>query len=92
MQGTGIWDFLNGREAQLAIAVAVGVGLCLLAAYVVGKMRGKYRESDSGPLDMLTNFRELHAQGGLSDEEYRNIKAKLAAQFQQQLKESEKKG
>jgi hypothetical protein len=33
----------------------------------------------------MTNFRELHAQGELSDEEYRTIKAVLAERFEQEL-------
>lgn len=70
--------------AGLAILTAVGV-------YVVGKLRGTYRESDLEPSKLITNFRELHSQGQLSDEEYRNIKSKLATQMQEQLEKSKKK-
>ena len=68
--------------AVLAMATAVCV-------YLIGKFRGTYRESDQGSTNLLTNFRELHSQGELSDEEYRNIKAKLATRIREQFNQSE---
>ncbi|MBL9082796.1 MAG: SHOCT domain-containing protein [Planctomycetales bacterium] len=64
--------------AGFAIAVAVGV-------YLVGKVRGAYRETDVPDTNLLTNFRELHARGELSDEEYRTIKAQLATKIREKL-------
>ncbi|MBL9090721.1 MAG: hypothetical protein JNL96_05825 [Planctomycetaceae bacterium] len=71
-----------GWVSLLAILVAVGF-------YLIGKFRGTYRESDQGSTNLLTNFRELHSQGELSDEEYRNIKAKLATRIREQFNQSE---
>ena len=42
--------------------------------------------------DMLTNFRDLHAKGELSDEEYRTIKNTLAEQLQDEITEKDKTG
>ena len=92
MAGNELWEYLGGKEAQLVLTVSAGMMLCLVAAFIVGKLRSKYRESDPGVSDLMTNFRDLHLQGGLSDEEYRNIKSKLASRMQQQLKDTEKKG
>nr|AUN37394.1 hypothetical protein [uncultured bacterium] len=92
MAGNEFWEFLGSKQAQLVLSVAGVIALCLVAAYIVGKIRGKFRESEPGASELMTNFRELHAQGGLSDEEYRTIKAKLAARIQQQVKDSERKG
>src|SRR5580693_2221042 len=72
-----------GRVIGGLTAVAL---LCALSAYVIGKIRGQVRESDPGASEFMTNFRELHSQGELSDEEYRTIKAMLASRLQEQLK------
>jgi hypothetical protein len=81
-------DFSAAMRLTLWIA---GVGIVTaVCVYVVGKLRGSYRESDLEPSKLITNFRELHSQGELSDEEYRNIKAKLAAQMQEWLEKSKK--
>lgn len=69
--------------AGLAMVVAVCV-------YLIGKFRGSFRESDLGPSNLMTNFRDLHSQGELTDEEYRNIKAKLATQLQESLEKAGK--
>ncbi|HEX4128423.1 MAG TPA: SHOCT domain-containing protein [Pirellulales bacterium] len=55
--------------------------------YVVGKLRSRLHESGPSASDFMTNFRELHARGELSDEEFRTIKAKLAAKLQEQVKQ-----
>ncbi len=39
--------------------------------------------------EMLTKFREVHAKGGLSDDEYRTIKTKLAVQLEVELNNKE---
>ena len=41
---------------------------------------------------MMSNFRELHAQGGLSDEEFRTIKTKLASELKAELKDTNNTG
>jgi hypothetical protein len=40
----------------------------------------------------MTTFRDLHDQGGLSDEEYRTIKSKLTEQMQAELRETKETG
>jgi len=81
-------DYGDAIRLTLWIAgVAIVTAVCV---YVVGKLRGSYRESDLDPSKLITNFRELHSQGELSDEEYRNIKAKLATQMQELLEKSKK--
>jgi len=82
------YDFSAAVTLTLWVAgLAIVTTICV---YVVGKFRGGFRESDLGPSNLITNFRELHSQGELSDEEYRNIKSKLAAQMQEELKKSKK--
>lgn len=80
-------DYLQrgtGRILVLALAVLI---VCLVGYYVVDKVRRWLRESGPTASDHVTNFRELHASGQLSDEEYRNIKSMLSARLQEQLKD-----
>ncbi len=69
--------------ALFATAVAVGF-------YLIAKVRNAFRQSQPSTSLLLDNFRDLHSSGQLSDEEYRNIKSKLAARLRDELKESEK--
>ena len=75
------WNRLNQMGGSLApwqwvialVAACVGV-------WSIFQMRAWFRE-DSGRADdnlkMLTQFRDLHRQGGLSEDEYRLIKSRL---------------
>ena len=82
----GFLDVLGTPTGGVGGGVTAIAMLCAVGAYVVGKIRRQVRESDPGPSDFITNFRELHSQGELSDEEYRTIKAMLASRLQEQLK------
>ena len=57
------------------------------AAAIAGlrKWRGSAADDQPAKSELLTKFRELHARGGLSDDEYRTIKTKLAAQLDTEL-------
>ncbi len=55
--------------------------------FLVGKWRGRNSDDVQGTHELLTNFRELHAKGELSDVEYRTIKTQLAAKLQAELKQ-----
>jgi hypothetical protein len=68
----------------LAVLVAIGV-------YLIGKVRGELTAHTDGANEHLSNFREMHFEGGLSDEEYRTIKAMLAEPLKQELKADAKK-
>jgi hypothetical protein len=79
-------DTLGTPAGKVISGLAAVAMLCAAAAYAIGKIRGQVRESDPGANEFMTNFRELHSQGDLSDEEYRTIKAMLASRLQEQLK------
>lgn len=85
-------NILQRAEARLVILAAFVAVLVAVGIYVVAKVRRSFMESGAGASDLITNFRELHSQGELSDEEYRNIKATLAARLQSQLKGRSKEG
>ena len=73
-----------------ALWFAAIFALLALAIAVVRRFRGGAAEDRPTANELLTKFRELHARGGLSDDEYRTIKTKLATQLQTELTRSEK--
>ncbi|MEM6798437.1 MAG: SHOCT domain-containing protein [Planctomycetota bacterium] len=68
---------------SLWLALALGVGAA--AVWLVTRFHGSEVEDTRDAHDSLAKFRELHARGGLSDDEYRTIKTKLAAELEAEL-------
>lgn len=62
----------------LALVIAVTAGAILL----VRRWAGRTGDDVADANELLSNFREVHARGGLSDGEYRTIKTKLAPELQ----------
>ncbi len=77
------------RAGLLFLAMAVLSGL---GAFIVSRFRDGKEEEQPTASEMLTKFRDLHDQGELSDEEFRNIKTLLADELQQQLSDKEQQG
>ena len=73
--------------SQAALWFAAIFALLALAIVVVRRFRGGAADDQPGANELLTKFRELHARGGLSDDEYRTIKTKLATQVEAELNE-----
>jgi uncharacterized membrane protein len=69
---------------------AVILALFALALVVVRRFRGGAEEDQPSANDIAAKFRDLHARGGLSDEEYRTIKSKLATQVPAELSGTDK--
>ena len=55
----------------------------------MGRWRGRDSDDQHGSHELLTNFREMHARGELSDQEYRTIKTRLAAVIHAELKSAD---
>jgi hypothetical protein len=87
-----MWDFLRSSTAQLTLGVAAVAILAAIGIYVVGRVKSSFREDGITTNELLTNFRDLHSQGELTDGEYRTIKATLSARLQEELKDSGKEG
>lgn len=85
-------SFLQTAQAQVVLWLAAGAALVAVGIYVVAKVRQRYTENGPGSHHLMTNFRELHSQGELSDDEYRTIKAMLAARLQHELKDKGEEG
>jgi uncharacterized membrane protein len=78
--------------AQVIVLVTVTAVLIAIGVYVVGRFRDRAAGDQPSPSEHLTKFREMHASGELSDEEFRTIKSQLAQQLQAELSESDKTG
>jgi hypothetical protein len=78
--------------ALLALAIASLRTLVGLAVSGLGKWRGGSADDQPSASELLTKFKEVHARGGLSDDEYRTIKTKLATQLEAELNATDKTG
>jgi hypothetical protein len=78
-------EFLASPLASLVLLMALTAALVAGGIYVIGRVRAGLRGKEPPASQWLTNFEELHAQGELTDEEYRTIKAMLAERFQREL-------
>ncbi|MFO0790554.1 MAG: hypothetical protein U0805_13950 [Pirellulales bacterium] len=75
--------------SRAALWFAVIFALLALAIMVMRKWRGGAFDSQPDARELLTKFQELHGRGGLSDDEYRTIKTKLARQIEAELKDTD---
>jgi uncharacterized membrane protein len=81
---------LSGPLIQAALWFAVILALLALAIAGMRRWRESSADDQAGTNELLTKFRELHARGGLSDDEYRTIKTKLATQIDAELNVNDK--
>lgn len=82
-------EFLSSPVASIVFLLALTATLLAVGVYVIGKFRSGLREREPKASEWLTNFQEMHTQGELDDEEFRTIKAMLAAKLQQELNKTD---
>ncbi len=85
-------DLLQWEVVALVAVVAFVLSLIVIGSYVITRIRTNSSDQRHDTSGMLTNFRELHSEGELSDDEYREIKTKLAGRLREELKDSEETG
>ena len=78
-------EILKDSVIELAVSLLALAAVVAIAVYVIGRVRRETAkqlsgrsEEDRQTAELMSRFRELHCQGGLSDEEYRTIKTRLA--------------
>ncbi len=69
--------------------LALFIGVAVIA---LRRLRERIDKDETATSEMLSNFREMHLQGGLSDKEFRTIKTVLGAKLQQETKQNGDKG
>ena len=72
-----------------ALWFAAIFALTALAVVVLRRFRGGAADDQPSAHELLAKFRDLHDRGGLSDDEYRTIKTKLATQIESELTNSD---
>lgn len=78
------WQSLTEAALLLAaIFVVVAIGIA-----IVRRFRGSEVDDVQASSEMMSKFRDLHDEGGLSDEEFRTIKTKLATKLKAELNET----
>ncbi len=78
--------------ARLVVWGAVLAAIVAVAVYVLGKIRAESAQKEHTASELMSKCREMHSRGGLSDEEYRTIKTRLAARLQEELNENGETG
>jgi len=73
----------------LFAAIAV---LSALGVWIVLRFRGHKDREEPIASELLSKFRDLHQQGVLSDQEFRNIKTLLADKLRAELNDNAEKG
>ena len=87
----GMTELFRHPLSQAALWFAVIFALSALVVVVLRKWRGGSYEGQPSASELLTKLREVHARGGLSDDEYRTIKTKLARQLDAELNDNDQK-
>jgi uncharacterized membrane protein len=71
--------------SQVALLFAAIFVMTAIGFATVRRYRGSAADDRQYSSEMMSNFRELHSEGGLSDEEFRTIKTKLACELKSEL-------
>jgi uncharacterized membrane protein len=83
-------EFLSSPLAAVVFLVALTATLVAVGVYVIGRVRSEMHRVEPGVSEWMTKFRDLHAKGELSDEEFRTIKALLSDRLQHELSDTDK--
>jgi hypothetical protein len=86
-----MWYFKD-PIVDLAASLALLALLTAIASYAIVKVRSRAKEEDPTGIELLSKFRDVHSQGGLSDAEFRTIKTRLADRVVDGLKDKEERG
>lgn len=91
-EANSIADFLRSTPAQVVIWVAVLAAISVIGIYFALWFRDLARQDKNSSSDLLTDFRDLHDRGGLSQTEFKQIKSVLGEKLQEELgsKDAEK--
>ena len=82
-------EWIDHPLTRSALLFATIFLMTALGLAVVRRLRGRSDADRQESSDLMSKFRDLYAKGGLSDEEYRTIKTKLATELQAELNDAE---
>jgi len=70
-----------------AVSLVTAIGFAVTRSF-----RGCKTDDRQRSTELMSKFRELHAEGGLSDEEFRTIKTKIASELKAELNDNSSRG
>jgi len=85
-------EFLRTTPAQAVIWVTVLIVLCMVGFYIVKWFRNRNDKDKPSASELLTDFREMSEEGGLTPEEFRQVKAVLGTKLQHQMESKDAEG
>ena len=77
------YRFIQQQIFQSSLIVGLVVVAIVVLVVIALKLRAWYREDSDDAVsrdELLLQFRDLHRQGGLSEDEYRSIRGRLVSQ------------
>ena len=83
-------EFLATPAAKAVIWVAILMVMMAVGYYLVRRFRDRIDEDRQTASDLLTNFREMHHEGDISDTEFRTIKTVLGQELHDDLKDPDR--
>ena len=86
-----MYDAIEALSESLLLFAVIFV-MTAIGVAVARRYRGRAAKDIAESSAMMSKFRELHAEGGLSDEEFRTIKTKLAGELKAELNDNSSTG
>jgi uncharacterized membrane protein len=85
---SGVYESL----VQAALLFAVIFALTAVVLAIARRLRDRAASDAREANEIMANFRDVYERGGLSDEEFRTIKAKLASELKGEVKDNANAG
>jgi uncharacterized membrane protein len=75
--------------AQTIALLVISLIVLILIIHFMRKFRDRTGNDRENTHSMLSNFREMHSEGGLSDDEFRKIKTDMSTQLGGTVKDTD---
>ncbi|HJN66268.1 MAG TPA: hypothetical protein QF761_08700 [Pirellulales bacterium] len=85
-------ELLEGPWTRAIMLLAAIVALVAVGVYIVSKWRGAADDDTISTSELLSNFREMHSRGELTNEEFRTIKTRLSYELKTESKDTDHEG
>ncbi len=85
-------DFLSTSLAKAVISVAFLLVMLAVGYYLMRRFRDRSDDDRQTTSDWLTNFREMHHEGDITESEFRTIKTVLGQKLHEELRDTESEG
>ncbi len=85
-------ELLEGPWTRAIMLLAAIVALVAVGVYIVSKWRDTADDDAISTSELLSNFREMHSRGELTNEEFRTIKTRLSYKLKAELKDTDHEG